>query len=252
MSRLLIFTLWLLLPFTATSAAGDVADDVAPAVTIIIDDIGNRLAADSSAIALPGAVSYAILPHTPYARRMARLVHELGKDVLVHIPMEACHERDLLGPGALLRSMTHDEFLASVAHSIAAVPYAVGVSNHMGSVLTADHHAMQWLMAALQPTGLFFLDSYTSAESVALSSARDYQVPYLRRDVFLDNDHSKAAIRYQFKRLLTIAHKKGHAIAIGHPYPETIAVLSELLPQLNRQGIRLIGIRAMLIEQTGA
>lgn len=254
MLQRVLLLLWLLLPitpaYTADSGMSAVAPPIAPTITIVIDDLGNRLQADSRAIALPGPVSYAILPHTPYARRMARLAHELGKDVLVHIPMQAEHARHLLGPGALLQSMSRGEFTDSVAHSIAAVPYACGISNHMGSVLTADRHAMRSLMAALQPTGLFFLDSYTSAGSVAAVSAKDYRIPYLRRDVFLDNDRSENEIRRQFRRLLSIARENGYAIAIGHPYPETIAVLNELLPQLNRQDIRLIGICSMLFEQS--
>lgn len=235
----------LLAVMTAPAPAGDAQ----PAITIIIDDIGNRLNSDSRAIALPGPISYAVLPHTPYAGRMARLAHRLDKDVLVHLPMEAGIADHLLGPGALRRDMSAGEFSTTVRAGIAAVPHAVGISNHMGSVLTGDSHAMQQLMRLLQPTGLFYLDSYTNADSVAGESAARHRVPYLRRDVFLDNDRDPDAIRHQFARLLTLARERGRAIAIGHPHPETLAVLGELLPQLNLLGVRLVGIRAMLNQE---
>lgn len=217
-----------------------------PTIAIIIDDIGNQLLNDSRAISLPGPLSYAVLPHTPFAARMARLAYSLDKDVLIHLPMQAHRANHLLGPGALTAAMLETDFINTVNNAIEAVPHAIGISNHMGSLLTTDTRAMQWLMAVLKPTGLFYLDSFTNANSVAAVSALDHQVPYLRRDVFLDNKHTSEAIHQQYRRLLTIARDKGHAIGIGHPHPQTIAVLHELLPQLTQEGISLVSIREIL------
>lgn len=236
----------LLMHLVPAMAAGPGQSDTTPAVTIIIDDIGNQLDNDSRAISLPGPLSYAVLPHTPYAARMARLAYSLDKDVLIHIPMQADRANHLLGPGALTAAMLEVDFTDTINNAIEAVPYAVGISNHMGSLLTTDNRAMQWLMTALKPTGLFYLDSFTNANSVAAASASDYQVPYLRRDVFLDNNPASESIHQQYRRLLTIARDKGHAIGIGHPRPQTITILNELLPQLEKEGIRLVSIREIL------
>lgn len=218
-------------------------------ISIIIDDVGYRQREDMRAANLPGAVSYAILPHAPYGPRMAKLLHSLDRDVIVHIPMEAEHNNHLLGPGALTRAMPKAEFSSSLHDSIASVPHAIAVSNHMGSLLTRDPEAMQQLMQLLQPLGLSYIDSRTSAQSVAARAASDWGVPFLQRDVFLDHDRDPEAIRDQYMQLLARARRDGSAIAIGHPYPETLAILAELLPGLAAENIRLVGIRSLLEQQ---
>lgn len=240
-----VLFLWLALtPLQAGTA--DAGTGSLPRVSLIIDDIGYRLDADRRALALPGPLSYAILPHTPYATRMARLAFSLDKDVLVHMPMEAMNSNHLLGPGALTIAMAQNEFVRTVNRDIQSVPHAIGISNHMGSLLTGNMQAMRWLMQTIKPTGLFYMDSRTSAASVAAKTASQYQVPYLHRDVFLDHEMDADAILRQCLRLIGIAQDKGSAIGIGHPHPETIDVLASLLPRLADYGVQLVSIRELL------
>lgn len=242
----------LLFLFLASAAALVQADDVnnqrhdPPRISLVIDDIGYRLHDDRRAIALPGPISYAILPHTPHAARMAQLAYSLEKDILVHLPMEAYHANHLLGPGALMQEMEQADFTQTVLDNIDSVPHAIGISNHMGSLLTSDHRAMRWLMQTIRPTGLFYMDSMTSAESVAAENASRYRVAYLRRDVFLDNATDAESIEQQFRRLMETARRKGSAIGIGHPHPQTIRVLTALLPELEHNGIQLVSIREIM------
>lgn len=231
---------------TAGTSDGTAAAHATPNVTLIIDDLGYRLEDDQRAVSLPGPISYAILPHTPHARRIAELAHTLDKDILVHLPMEALRSNHLLGPGALTGNMSKTEFTQTVKQDIAAIPHAVGISNHMGSLLTTSQQAMHWLMQTIQSTGMFYMDSMTIAESVAGQSASAYQVPYLQRDVFLDEERDPTAIRAQFRELIRIAKEQGSAIGIAHPHPETITTLATLLPRLSEHGVKLISIREML------
>lgn len=219
-------------------------------ISLIIDDIGNRLQNDERATRLPGPVACAILPHTPHARHVAELAHALDKEVLVHLPMEAEHNNHLLGPGALLLDMPEQKFQRTLANSIQSVPHAVGISNHMGSLMTRDTQSMALLMRAIQPLGLFYLDSRTSHLSVADSKADRYRVPFLRRDVFLDNIQERDYVIAQFERLIVTARRKGSAIGIGHPHTVTLDVLDDLLPRLEYHGVKLISLREMLAFQT--
>ncbi len=228
---------------SSTVAAG-------PAVSVIIDDLGYRLANDREAIALPGAVTYAILPHTPYSTRLAELAYRKGSQVLLHLPMESTDERRL-GPGGLTLHMTRSQFLRTLRDDIASIPHVSGVNNHMGSLLTRHPGHMAWLMGELHRDypGLVFVDSRTTDKTVAEQMAAEYSVPNTRRNVFLDDEMAPEAIRRQFGRLVAHARTDGTAIAIGHPHPTTLAVLREMLPTLRAQGIALVPVSRLIAMQ---
>lgn len=220
-----------------------------PRIGIIIDDLGYQLAAGRRAIALPGPVAYAVLPGTPFGRRLAALAEAEGKDVLLHLPLEAVDHEGPAEPGAIMLDMSRSAFKTQFAEAIAAVPNAIGVSSHRGSLLTRHPGHMAWLMEAIRDRDdLFFIDSYTTHESVALRIAAEEGVAATRRDVFLDHRRSVEAIAAEFERLKKIASKKGHAIAIGHPFPETLEVLERELPRLAEQGFELVTISVLMSD----
>lgn len=241
-SRLLLAAL--LLISTQVSAAER------PRISIIIDDMGDRLQAGNRAIELPGALSYAILPHTPYSRRLAEFANCMGKEVMLHLPMES-EQPAPLGPGALTLHMSWNDFRRSIRESLKSIPHASGVNNHMGSLLTRHPGHMQWLMEELKTSGdLFFIDSRTTTQSVAPQIARENGIVTAERKVFLDHDIDPEQIRYQFKRLIRSAHRDGSAIGIGHPYGSTLSVLEEMLPQLAELGVELVPVSSLLQKRS--
>jgi uncharacterized protein len=142
--------------------------------------------------------------------------------------------------GMLLESMDAAALRALVASGLDKVPHASGVNNHMGSVLTARADPMRIVMEELAGRRLFFLDSRTTAKTVAYRLAREAGVPSAERDVFLDDVAEKKAIAAQLARLETLATRHGSAIAIGHPYPETVEALLAWLPGLEDEGFELV------------
>lgn len=246
MTTRVLLLLVCLLP--AVAAAAD-RPGPEPAVSIIIDDIGDRLQPGQRAIGLPGPVAFAFLPHTAHGVRLAQAAQRQGKEILLHLPMQAI-EPGPLGPGAVTLDMERSQFLATVRADLAAVPAAVGVNNHMGSLLTRHPGHMTWLMQELKTRGnLFFVDSRTSAQTVAEQMAVEQGVPVLRRHVFLDHDPTPAAVAAEFERLVALARRQGQAVAIGHPYPSTLAMLERELPALKARGIVLIPLREMIARQ---
>ena len=128
-----------------------------------------------------------------------------------------------------------------LAGNLASVPYVEGINNHMGSLLTQQKSMMDLFMHALAKRGrLFFIDSRTTSASVALVEARENGIASTSRDVFLDDDRSPALINHQLDLLVRKAQRKGYALAIGHPYPETLQVLETRLPQLQARGIQMV------------
>ena len=224
--------------------------DTPPRIAIIIDDLGYHFEAGRRAIDLPGPVAYAVLPATPSGQRLARIAHERGKEVLLHLPLQSVDHSGPAEPGALMLDMSRTIFQAAFADAIAAVPYAVGVSSHRGSLLTRHPGHMGWLMEAIRRReDLFFIDSYTTHESIALQIAAETGVTAIRRDVFLDHDRATGAVVRELDRLKAIAHKRGTAVAIGHPFPETLEVLERELPKLREQGFELVSISELIAMQ---
>lgn len=225
------------------------AQAIEPLVAIIIDDVGYRLHEGRRAAALPAPVTLSFLPHTPYAARLAREAHALGKEVMLHLPMAALQPRPL-GPGGLTWDMDQEAFLATLRDDLAAVPHARGINNHMGSLMTTDPTAMKWLMGEIRLRGgLFFVDSRTTAESVARRVAVSFDIPSSRRDVFLDNEQRPEAIVRQLESLTALARRSGSAIAIGHAHPATLAMLEQHLPRLASEGIRLAPVSQVIAYQ---
>ncbi|MCP5146436.1 MAG: divergent polysaccharide deacetylase family protein [Gammaproteobacteria bacterium] len=235
-----VFRVWAMIAMACACNVASASDAI---VAIVIDDLGNRPELDNRIVALPAPVTVAILPFTPGARQLSLHARQQGKEVLLHLPMEAHHDNHLLGAGALHRSMD-DQLLGShVAEAIASVPNAIGINNHMGSAFSEDPSAMRSLMQAIhRHRSLFYLDSRTTGGSVARQAAAAAHVPYLERDVFLDDVDEPAAIAAEFDHLVRIARQRGYALAIGHPYPTTLALLERRLPTLAEQGIKVVGI----------
>jgi hypothetical protein len=219
-----------------------------PMISIIIDDIGYRIQEDPQAIAIPGSLAYAIMPHSPHAQKMSRLASRNGKLVLVHLPMEAIkpEKNRLLGPGALWLDMTREEFMRTLYINIKSLPEAVGVNNHEGSLLTSLPGHMGWLMDGLRINNKFFIDSVTSRQSVAGRIAMEKRVPFLKRDVFLDNEQNPAYIQSQLSELMRVAKARGRAVGIGHPHPETIQVLTRELLKLDQYGVALVSLTELM------
>ena len=202
-------------------------------IAIIIDDLGYQLEAGQRAINLPGSVTYAILPETPRGRLLAEAAHEQGKEVLLHLPLQSIAYDEPNEPGSITLDMSRDAFHDTFGAALASVPHAIGVSSHRGSLLTRHPGHMEWLMEEIRARdGLFFVDSYTTHHSVALQLAGEAGVVAVKRDVFLDNDRTPDALARAFQRLVKLARRQGVAVAIGHPYPETLEFLERALREL--------------------
>lgn len=196
-------------------------------LVIIIDDLGQDLVAAQTLASLPIPVVFSILPYTPKAQATAQIAHRAGRDVLVHLPCEPHgfpHPNS--GPGTLMAHMDPARIHALVEEACTRVPYAIGANNHMGSRFTEDAAGVTAMLEALRRRDKIFVDSATSAKSVVPAVSRDAGLPYLRRTIFLDNVASTPAVLTQLRKAEALAHQKGMAIAIGHPYPQTLRALA--------------------------
>jgi len=229
-------------PETGAAFAADPAPLHRPMLAVIIDDVGPDIAVARRLMALEPPVTLAILPYAAAAPVLAREALEAGREVFVHLPMEPGGLDDP-GPWALSRAHDDQAVAQRVGWAFARVPGAAGFNNHMGSGFTSDAQAMARVFAALTGSEtLIFVDSLTSPRSVASLSARDAGFPALRRDVFLDTDRDETAIAARLEDALALAASRGHAIAIGHPYRETLEVLDTLAERAAAHGVEIVTV----------
>ncbi|MDY0972812.1 divergent polysaccharide deacetylase family protein [Siccibacter turicensis] len=200
-------------------------------LAIVIDDFGYRPQTENQILALPSAVSVAVLPNAPHAHEMATKAHQSGHEVLIHLPMAPLSkqplEKDTLRP-----DMSSDEIERIIREAVNRVPGAVGLNNHMGSAMTSSLFGMQKVMQALSRYNLYFLDSMTIGNSQSMRAAAGTGVKVIKRKVFLDDTQKEADIRVQFNRAVALARRNGSAIAIGHPHPTTVRVLQQMVYSL--------------------
>ncbi|MGH8482699.1 MAG: divergent polysaccharide deacetylase family protein, partial [Nevskiaceae bacterium] len=220
-------------------------------VAIIVDDLGEQHHAGLRAIALPGPVAVAFLPGARFTRDQAGLARQQGKEVLLHLPLQPGGAARA-HPTALRADSGPEQMRDYFRAALESVPHAAGVNNHQGSFATQQAGPMDWLMreVALHP-GLYFVDSRTSSLSVAFRAARRHGVPSAERNVFLDTHRGEASVRAALEELVIRALRNERALAIGHPYPETLKVLAEELPKLAGYGVRVVAPSELIARQSG-
>lgn len=216
-------------------------------LVIVIDDVGYR-AEDHKVMRLPLPVTVAVLPSAPHAANMAKQAAQQGRETIIHLPMQP-RGNQRVEAGALHTGMGADEVQRTLQQAMRIVPNAIGLNNHMGSAATADPALMKLLMQQLKARQLLFLDSRTISSSVAESTARELGVPALRRTVFLDDDNNFARVQAEFQRAVKMAQKKGWAVAIGHPRPNTIKVLQAGLVNLPRN-VQLVPLSTLVYAKS--
>jgi len=199
-----------------------------PRIAIIIDDIGNDFNLASSLMDIGLPITLSIMPSSAYAKDIAEKAGEKGLEVILHLPMEPKNYPAVNpGPDALLTKMDENQIKAIIAKDLKKVPGVSGVNNHMGSYFTEREDKMTYVLRELKKRGLFYLDSRTTSASIGFKLAGEMGVPAAKKSVFLDNDLSSRAVKYQLERLIGMARYSGEAIGIGHPHKMTIEVLRE-------------------------
>lgn len=230
MIRLALFALILVLAPVAGA-------DQRPILSLVIDDLGYSLKQGKAALNLKGNHTYAIIPGTTYGKKLAALASENGREIILHLPLQASNLHAASEANTLTESMDEDELTLNTIAMLSEFPNIKGINNHMGSHLTEIGYFMRPIMESIRAyrTRLYFLDSRTSARSVAYIEARNSGLDSVRRDIFLDNQHTNIeSIKLQFDRWLKKAQKTGSAIAIGHPHSTTMALLTRELPLIEK------------------
>jgi uncharacterized protein len=215
-------------------------------LAIILDDLGSDRAAADSIFDLSYPLTISVLPNHAHSTEIAEEAHRRGYEVMLHLPMQSVGnetpEAEELRPG-----MAAEDVPMVFEQMMRSVPDAAGVNNHQGSQATANPELMRELMPVLQKWNLFYVDSRTTAATVAYDTAQQLGVRSAFRNApFLDDVAEVSAVRKQLELAFHKAQEKGEAITIGHPHPATLQALREELPHAKAAGVHLVFVSELV------
>lgn len=211
-----------------------------PEIILIIDDLGQNREPVDRLLRIKQPINLAVLPYLPHSDYAARAAYRGGRDVMLHLPMEPKYSTgytaDDAGEGVLLLGFSISRIREELRKNIMALPHVVGVNNHMGSKFMENEETVKTVMKELKARDLYFVDSLTTPNSRGYSVAKRLGVKVLNRDVFIDQKgRGKEYTIERIDELVRIARKKGLAVGIGHPYPQTIDALAEYMPRIEKK-----------------
>lgn len=196
-----------------------------PKIAIVIDDVTTQAQKDKI-LAMGYKISMAFLPPTNTHPSSAKIAQSLSFH-MIHFPMQASSAFKGEEVNTLRTTDSYETIEKRVKQLREWYPNAVYTNNHTGSVFTENDEAIDKLFRALKKYNFIFVDSRTSAKSVVKKYAKKYDMPYIVRNTFLDNEQSYQYVQKQLKEAIEIAKKQGYALAIGHPHEITLQVLKD-------------------------
>lgn len=215
-------------------------------IAIIIDDLGYQWEIFDRMMSINYPITISILPFLPYSNSIAEMARlRENMTILLHLPMEPDDANTNPGKGAIFTTMNEQQIKDKMTAVFRDLSYVDGVNNHMGSKATQNREVMRIVLGEIKNRGMFFIDSMTSPNSVGYELSKEMGIKTAYRSVFLDNEKDIDYIQNQIKVLKELALKNGNAIAIGHPYCNTIEVLSHL-NSLEDEGIRIVKLEELL------
>jgi len=210
-------------------------------LALIIDDGGYSLEKMKAMMGIGLPITFAILPNVPHSREAALLAHRQGAEVMLHLPLEPRKSENYsLEKDTILTGMNKAEIQSILRRNLSQIPHVRGVNNHMGSRATEDPQVMKALMEVLKKEGLYYVDSHTSSRSVGPREARQAGVFFASNDRFIDHQKDLETIKQAIRLAMKKAKQEGKAVAIGHPHPLTSRAIREMIPEIERDGIRLV------------
>ncbi len=218
-------------------------------VAVIIDDIGFDMMALRDLADIPAPIAFSVLPFSPHRADAVAFLHARNRDILLHLPMEPHgYPEQSPGKGALMAGMDEEQIVRQLKENLAAVRYASGVNNHMGSLFMEDEKRLQQVMAELKKQGLFFIDSRTSSRTTGRAAASHIGIPFAERDIFIDHEKgyqaAKKALRSASRHQAAGDHQP--LLLIGHPYKDTIRAIRDILPEWHQEGIHIVSVKKCL------
>lgn len=216
-----------------------------PRLAVVIDDGGRDLKTQRIYETMGIPLTLAVMPNQSHTKEAAANWAAAGLPVIIHQPMESVSGEGM-ETSVLLTSMTAEQMQKVLRDSFSQIPQAVGMNNHQGSKATTHRPTMNVVAKELSARGMWFFDSATNRTTAADAACAAYGVPYVRNELFVDNEADVKAIKEMIRKGATLAKERGQAVIIGHCRPKTAEAFRQMVPELRREGISFVYVSELL------
>lgn len=203
----------------------DFSKPKASLLAIVIDDFGGyeRGGVDDLLNSnIP--ITCAIMPFVDNTQSDYTRAIEGGKEVILHMPMQAHVNlpENWYGEIYIKNTDTPETAINKLQKCLNSLPKAKGFNIHIGSGVSQNVELMKSLYEYANNNNMFFLDSRTILSDKCEEACNQANSIYLGRDVFLEPEHNRShtGVTSRLQEGVNIAHEKGYAIVIGHVGPE--------------------------------
>ncbi|PHR56073.1 MAG: hypothetical protein COA47_13370 [Robiginitomaculum sp.] len=219
-----------------------------PVVSLVVGGLGMMKRTTMAAIEdLPPEVTLSFVPYTPDLQTWISQARAFGHEVLIELPMEPFGYPDTdPGPYTLLSTASSAENTRRLEWLLSRTSGYFGVTNYMGSKLTASEHALASIFRGLNHRGIDFLYDGETRRSSLTKVAEKEGLTWSTADRIIDAKQTVAAIDDQLLRLEAMAIQNGSAIGKGFSWPVTIKQLKEWTGSLSDKGYQLAPVSAVI------
>lgn len=218
-----------------------------PMIAIVLDDLGIDRKRSARAVKnLKAPVTLSYLAYAPHIQQQVDAAKAAGHEVILHLPWEPLSDKKNPGPNHISVDMTKEQMQKNLLKNLNGFKGYTGINNHMGSKFSRSRPGLEVVMAEVKKRGVYFLDSKTTPGSIAEKVAKEYGIPALHRDVFLDHESTPEFATSSLKELEATALKRGSAVAIGHPHDLTLAALEAWIPMIEAKGFQIVSLTTLM------
>jgi polysaccharide deacetylase 2 family uncharacterized protein YibQ len=221
--------------------------DARPKVAVLVLGLGLQVELFDAALALPGPIGLQLSPYAPDLPALVERARRAGHEVLLGLPMEpADYPASDPGPHTLLADNAREENLKRLDWVLARAPGYVALAGDGGRFAGSEHVGA--VLDVLARRGLALIELGAGQLERAAAAAG---LPYARAPHEIDRDPSAQAIDVALAGLEAAALAGGSALGLVQDYPVSLERLRLWTATLDKKGLVLAPVSAVLIEQAG-
>jgi hypothetical protein len=219
-----------------------------PRIAVVVGGLGLAPQATAQAIQrLPADVTLAFAPYGTNLQATVDRARADGHEVMLQVPMEPFdYPSNDPGPQTLLAGGASAQNIDRLHWALSRFAGYVGVVNFMGAKFTADGAALRPVLQELRQRGLVYADDGSSARTLGPQLAAEIGLGHARAVVALDAIASPEKIDEALAALEDEAQRSGAALGVASALPVTIERLARWARDLDRRGVVLVPVSAIV------